>query len=121
MVFRGLAALMAVLLAFAAAVNLNDPDAVRWVAIYGAACIVSILVALVGGVPPWVPGIVGAIGLVWAVVWSRRVERFDLYAHMFDEWKMTSIAIEEARETCGLLIVALWMLAILLRSFVVAE
>ena len=112
---------MAGLLAVAAAVNLNDPDAVRWVAMYGAACIVSILVALGGGVPPLVPVIVGAIGLVWAVIWSRRVERFDLYAHMFDAWKMKSIAIEEARETCGLLIVAGWMLAILLRSLVGAE
>ena len=112
---------MAVLLAAAAAVNLNDPDPVRWVAIYGAACIVSMLVALAASVPPSVPGIVGAIGLVWAVIWSRRVKSFDLYSRMFDEWQMKSVAIEEARETCGLLIVALWMIAILLRSLVVAE
>ena len=31
-------------------------------------------------------------------------------------WEMHSATVEEARETCGLLIVAGWMLAIVLRS-----
>ena len=109
---------MAALLAFATAVNFNDPDPVRWVAMYGGACIVSIVVALTGAVPTVVPGLVGSVALLWAVVWARRVPSFEAYTHMFDEWEMKSATVEEARETCGLLIVAFWMTAIVLRSIV---
>ena len=42
--------------------------------------------------------------------------RFEIYTHLFDEWEMKSVTVEEARETCGLLIVAIWMAAIVLRS-----
>jgi MFS superfamily sulfate permease-like transporter len=109
---------MAALLAFAAAVNFNDPDPVRWIAVYGAACVVSIVIALMGTVPTLVPGLVGGVALIWAVVWARRVPSFEIYTHMFDEWEMKSVTVEEARETCGLLIVAIWMAAIVLRSIV---
>jgi hypothetical protein len=106
-VFRGFAGFMAALLAFAAAVNLNDPDPVRWVAIYGASCAVS--VAVMGTVPLAVPILVGLIALAWGIAWATRVRDLDTYTHMFDEWEMKSEAVEEARETCGLLIVAGWM------------
>jgi transmembrane protein TMEM220 len=34
---------MALLFAFAAALQFNDPDPIRWIAIYGAACVLSLL------------------------------------------------------------------------------
>jgi transmembrane protein TMEM220 len=114
--FRLFAGLMSVLLAFAAYVNFNDPDPVRWIAIYGAACVLSIYLAIAGGIPVALPLLVGGIALVWAIVWARRVPTLDTYTHMFDEWEMKSATVEEARETCGLLIVAVWMLAIVLRA-----
>jgi hypothetical protein len=112
---------MTALLAYAAALNLNDPDPVRWVALYGAACVVSFAVALVGAVPIVVPAVVGAVAFAWALVWASRAPNLDAYTHMFDSWKMKSATVEEAREACGLLIVAGWMLAIALRAIVVAE
>lgn len=116
--FRAFATVMAALLGGAAALNFNDPDLVRWVAIYGAACVVSILVAARGGVPVAIAASVGAVALAWAILWALRVRDIDAYAHMFDEWKMTSATAEEARETCGLIIVAVWMLAIVIRAVV---
>jgi hypothetical protein len=108
-IFRTAAGLMAVLLAFAAAVNFNDPDPIRWVAIYGTACVLSIATAIFGGVPAAAPAAVAVIALIWGVMLAARVPGVEVYTHMFDEWEMKSPTIEEAREACGLLIVAVWM------------
>jgi len=108
---------MAALLAFAAYVNFNDPDPVRWVAIYGVACAASIFASITGTVPPAVPAAIGGVALVWGLALSRRVPSFDTYTHMFDEWEMKSETVEVARETCGLLIVAVWMAAVALHSW----
>jgi hypothetical protein len=120
-VLRIIAGLMSVLLAYAAALNVNDPDPVRWVAMYGAAGIVSLIVAYAGSVPIVAPAAVGGVALVWALLWASRVPSLDAYSHMFDSWEMKSATVEEARETCGLLIVAAWMLAIALRLILAAE
>jgi len=117
MIFRIVAGLMAALLAFAASVNFNDPDPVRWVAMYGIACAASIFVAVTATVPLAVPVAVGAIALVWALVIASNVPGFEAYEHMFDEWEMKNETVEEARETCGLLIVAVWMAAVALHSW----
>jgi hypothetical protein len=109
MVFRTFSGLMALLLAFAASVNFNDPDPVRWVAIYGIACAVSIATAIAGGVPAAVSALIAAIALVWGLWLAARVPSLEVYTHMFDEWEMKSPTIEEAREACGLFIVAAWM------------
>jgi hypothetical protein len=109
MIFRAVAGLMATLLAFAAAVNFNDPDPVRWVAIYGVACLASIVVVATGAVPIVVPAAIAVVALAWGASIAARVPSLDVYTHMFDEWEMKSPTIEEAREACGLFIVAVWM------------
>lgn len=115
--FRALAGVIAALLAFAAALNVNDPDPVRWVAIYGVACVVSVVVAVMGTVPAVVAVVVGGVALAWALVWAMRGPNLEAYAHMFDEWEMKSAAVEEARETCGLLIVAGWMATLVIHAW----
>ena len=112
MIFRVFAGLMALLLAFAAAVNFNDPDPVRWVAIYGVACLASIAVVVTGTVPIAVPAAIAVIALAWGVSIAARVPSLDVYTHMFDEWEMKSPTIEEAREACGLFIVGVWMVVV---------
>ena len=42
----------------------------------------------------------------------REVPGSETYTHMFDAWEMKSIAVEEAREASGLLIVGAWMLVV---------
>jgi hypothetical protein len=109
-VFRALNGVMAALFALAVLVQYNDPDPVRWMAIYGTACVVSMIVAGRGSAPLAVSSIVGVIALVWAVMSAPK--SLDLYAHMFDSWEMKLLSVEEARETSGLLIVAVWMAVI---------
>ncbi|HEX8693799.1 MAG TPA: transmembrane 220 family protein [Longimicrobium sp.] len=102
---------MAALFVFAAAVQYNDPDPLRWMALYLAAAAACGLAAA-GRLPRWLPAAVGLAALAWAAalapgVWGR-VRPGDLFA----EWEMANTAVEEARETGGLLIVAAWMLVL---------
>jgi hypothetical protein len=102
-------AVMAALFALAAAVQVNDPDPVRWMAVYGAACACSLMAARGRSPHPAVPAALAAIAVTWAVTIGLRVGASS-YPHMFDAWEMKTPAIEEAREATGLVLVAGWML-----------
>jgi hypothetical protein len=109
-VFRMLNGLMAVLFAVAAVVQFNDPDPLRWVAVYGAALTVSILAAVRGSVPVALPATVGGIALAWGLLLvGRSGATLRIYQDMFDAWEMTDASVEEAREAIGLFIVFFWM------------
>jgi hypothetical protein len=110
--FRAFNVGMALLFLFAAVVQYNDPDPLRWTAIYGAACLASITAA---GGKPFHPGVVAGIAAV-ALVWSGAImfqgQGGAAYRHMFDTWEMSATSVEEAREAVGLQIVAAWMTAL---------
>lgn len=106
---------MAALFVFAAAVQYNDPDPVRWMALYLAAAGVALMAAMKNVVSPLGPALVGLVALLWAAGIAAGVSSFDAYTRMFDEWEMRAPQVEEGRETGGLLIVALWMAAIAAR------
>ena len=111
MVFRLSSWLMAALFAFAAILQYNDPDPVRWMILYCAAAVISGAAATRGAVHPIGPLVLGCLSLVFAVLIARAVPA-SLYARMFDAWEMKSLPVEEAREASGLLIVAAWMLVL---------
>lgn len=101
---------MAALFALAVAVQYNDPDPVRWMAIYGAACAVTITAAVRGAALLAASATVGVTALAWAVYWASTSQTsLGTYAHMFGAWEMKNEPIEIAREASGLLIVAVWM------------
>src|SRR5436309_8511596 len=114
--------LMTGLFALAVAVQYNDPDPVRWMAIYGAACLVTLMVAIRGRAPLAAPVTVGLVAVAWCVYWAS-TSRADLgtYGHMFDAWEMKNEPIEEAREASGLLIISVWMAVVALRTRVKAR
>ena len=87
---------MAVLLLYAVAVQYNDPDPLRWAALYGSAAVVSGVLAL-RALPAGVPGIVAAIALAWCAWLASRV------IGQQPVWE------EEGREMLGLLIAGGWM------------
>ncbi len=103
---------MSVLFAFAAAVQFNDPDPIRWIAIYGVACALSLLVFLNRRVVPAVPLAVFVVAIAWAATIAFGGPAASEYGHMFDSWEMKSPSVEEAREASGLLIVAAWMMVL---------
>jgi hypothetical protein len=115
MMLRAANALMVALFALAVAVQWNDPDPVRWMAVYGAACAISLMAARGRPPHPAVPIILAVIATAWAVAIAVGVGG-DNYRHMFDAWEMRTPAIEEAREASGLLIVTGWMLVVVVTS-----
>jgi hypothetical protein len=110
---RVLSGLMALLFLFSVAVQYNDPDPVRWMAIYGAAAVACLWRSAAARVPRWLPSVVAVTAVLWAAVSARLVDPAAL-PHMFDSFEMHSLAVEEARETSGLLIVTAWMLVVAL-------
>ena len=107
---------MALLFAFAAAVQFNDPDPIRWIAIYSAACALSLVAFARRRVAPVAALVVLAIAIIWAALIAFGGPAASEYGHMFDSWEMKSPSVEEAREASGLLIVAAWMMVLFVRA-----
>jgi hypothetical protein len=108
-VYRVANGVMAALFLLAVAVQYDDPDPVLWVAIYGAACVVTLVAALRRRIPRPVSGCIALVALIWGGALALNVAGLEAYAQMFDAWEMKSPPIEEAREASGLFIVAAWM------------
>jgi len=101
---------LAVLFVYAAAVNLNDPDPVQWVAIYTAGAVATAWAAWhPGTLVWWAPLVVGAIAAVWASRLAPRVKGMGLlriWRGFVEDAGMKTPQIEEAREFYGLSITA---------------
>ena len=106
---------MTALFALAAVVQLNDPDPIRWIAVYAIAAVISATAAVTARVPRRAAALLAAAALAWAISIAAGGAAPDAYLRMFEAWEMRSAAIEEAREVSGLLIVAAWMTAIAVR------
>ena len=106
---------MAALFAFAAAVQYNDPDPLRWMAIYGLAMLACGL-ALAGRLSWLPPALLGLIALIWAGTLAPGVVGRVSVGELFQSYGMLSPAVEEGREMGGLLIVAVWMALLTLAS-----
>ena len=99
---------------FSVVVQFNDPDPLPWVAIYGlaaAACALSLL----GRLRAWLPGLIAAVALLWAINLAPRVVGRVPFLEMFGAFEMKNVGVEESREMYGLLLVALWMAILFVR------
>ena len=110
-IFRGLNWIMCALFLLSVAVQWNDPDPVRWMAIYGVAFAICLAIGLRAPVPALAPLLAAAVALAWAIAIIDG-GRTTGYSHMFDAWEMKSENVELAREATGLLIAGGWMLVI---------
>jgi hypothetical protein len=117
MIIVALDVVVAAVLAFAAVLQYNDPDPLIWMAIYGAACVISVTVAIRRTIPAVAVLTVGAVALLWSVRTAVGVTSLEVYRHMFDAWEMKSSSVEEARESTGLMIVAAWMAVLTVRAW----
>jgi hypothetical protein len=113
---RFLDLMMSSLFALAAAVQFNDPDPIRWITIYGAACALSLVVFFRRRLWPAAAVTVLVVAVGWAALIALGGPDVSEYRHMFDAWEMKSPSVEEAREASGLLIVAVWMIVLLIRA-----
>lgn len=109
-ILTGLQWIMAAAFALSVVVQYNDPDPLQWMGIYGAAAVVAIWAASrPRRYPWWAPAAVGALAAVWAVRLLPDVLGRVRIPELFASWEMKNATVEEARESGGLLIVALWM------------
>ena len=101
------------LLAFALSVvvQFNDPDPLLWATIYAVAALVSWL-EIRRRTMPWVPAVIAAASLVWAGMLAPRVIGKVPFGAMFAEFEMANVGVEESREMYGLVLIALWMIAV---------
>ncbi|HEX6738067.1 MAG TPA: transmembrane 220 family protein [Vicinamibacteria bacterium] len=99
------------------AVQYNDPDPERWMAMYGAAGLVSALAAFRPR-QAWLPATaVAAVALAWAAFWLRGVYGHHVvWGQVFATTHMINSDVEETRELFGLAIVAAWMAVLAVRG-----
>jgi hypothetical protein len=91
-----------------AAVQYNDPDPVRWMAIYLAAAIACFLAAA-RKLKWWFAAGTAVVALIWALIWAPQAFPNVRIAEMFQEWEMKNERIEEGREMYGLFIICICM------------
>jgi hypothetical protein len=101
---------MGALLAVCVALQYNDPDPARWMAIYGAGALIS--AALPGRRAAALPGlIVGLAALAWAAYLIHRTWGVIALSDLTGKMSEKGGAVEEGREAGGLAIEAVWLLA----------
>jgi hypothetical protein len=108
-------AVFLVMFGLSVAVQVNDPDPIGWVAVYGAAALCCGL-ALAGRLRWWLPAAVAGAAAAWSATIAPRVLGRVPWRRMFEAWEMHDLGIEESREMYGLLIVALWMGVLTIRA-----
>ncbi len=105
---RVLNLIMLALFLFSVIVQYNDPDPIRWMAVYGGAAVACIW-WLRGTMPRWLPAVAGLAALIWLGFWIPRVLGQVPLREMFREAGMATMAIEEGREAIGLALITIWM------------
>ena len=96
------AALGAALFGYATAVQYNDPDWYTWMALYGG-CTVACASAAAGRPRRWLALLLAAVAVPWCAWVARGVD-----------WSRSPVESEVGRETLGLALVAVFMLALAL-------
>jgi hypothetical protein len=106
LIFRYSNYLIAFLFGLSAVAQINDPDPLFWVMIYGAGSLVSILYAF--NRLWWVFGLaVSLIAGIWAltIVPDLTLSGFQ---NIMEEIGMSYVGVEAAREFSGLMVIGIW-------------
>jgi hypothetical protein len=100
--------LLGALFLLGAVVQYNDPDPIRWAAIYLAAAMACVLAAI--GRRHWaLPAAVGVVAAAWAATLAPSVVGNVVPGELVGAWEMKDARVEVGREMYGLLIIAAWM------------
>jgi hypothetical protein len=111
---RGVNLAMAALFLASAGLQLNDPDPLRWIAVYSGAAVACI--AADRAPRAWIPAAaIGLVAMAWASTTASVLPRMK-GADLFRSMKAETPVIEESREFLGLLVVAGWMTWLTVRA-----
>ncbi len=102
-------AIMAALFIFAAALQYNDVDIWRWVAIYLAAAVVALFAAF-NKPKPRLAAAIAIVSILWAAVYFYHGAYKVPLPALWSEWEMKDQTIVAGREMDGLFIVCFWMI-----------
>jgi hypothetical protein len=115
MTFTGFNILFLFAFLLSAAVQLNDPDSLIWVAMYLSAAAMC-AAQLAKRQPRWLPSALALVALVWIISLLPNIAREVPWAGLAESISMRSQAVEEARELGGLSIILIWALCLLTRQ-----
>ena len=89
--------------------QVNDPDPIRWMLIYGAAAIATAVLPgrVIGGA---LAGFIGAIAIVWGLYLVHQVWGEIAFSDLWEKMSEKGGAVEVGREAGGLVIVGVWSL-----------
>jgi hypothetical protein len=106
--FRYVSYGFAAMLLLFAGLQFNDPDPIRWMALYAGSAAISIALTLR---LRWYPAaiIVGGIAAIWSGYLLARVVGLVDFSDLFTKMSEKGGAVEEAREAGGTAIVSLWL------------
>ncbi len=110
MTFRIASAGFALLFAFGAFVQWNDPDPLRWMAVYAAAAALS-AAAVRGRMFVAPTALLLAVLVVWVVLWAPAFRHSSLDA--LQSFDMSRMQDEELREAWGLVHLTTWTTVLL--------
>lgn len=100
---------------FSVIVQVNDPDPLPWMTIYGAAAFLCGL-AMARRVHWWSAAVVAVVAIIWAATLVPGVLGKVPFTEMFGAFEMKNEGVEESREMYGLVLIAVWMGVVALRT-----
>jgi hypothetical protein len=106
--FRYLSWSFALLLLLCAGLQFNDPDPVRWIAIYAGAAAISVILPLRLRLHP-VAVVVGMGAAIWCGYLAAPVVGLVSFSDLFTTMSEKSGLVERAREAIGTGLVSLWL------------
>ncbi|HPH65002.1 MAG TPA: transmembrane 220 family protein [Kofleriaceae bacterium] len=106
--FKILSWTFAALFFVSAGLQYNDPDPLRWIALYGGAAVITIVLPLRLRIHP-AAVVLGAVAAIWCGYLGARVMGLVSFSDLFLKMSEKGGRVEEAREAGGLLIVSLWL------------
>lgn len=111
-VWLGTNAVMLLGFALCVLLQVNDPDPIRWMVLYGCAAVACGL-ELAGRGRRALPVLAAVAAVAWAAALAPAAFTHDVrVGDLFADMRMKSAGVEEAREMLGLLIVAGWMVVL---------
>ena len=108
--FKAVSWLMAGLLFVCVALQYNDPDPIRWMLIYGAGAVTSVLLPIKKPTAA-LALLVGMVALAWSFYLIHSVWGLIALSDLTSKMSEKGGAVEEGREAGGLLIEGVWMMA----------
>jgi uncharacterized membrane protein YeaQ/YmgE (transglycosylase-associated protein family) len=108
---------LAVLFSLCVGLQVNDPDPIRWMLIYGAAALAAALLPAESKVWCIAGTVIGIVGAAWGAYLGSQVASKIGFSDLFLKMSEKGGAVEVGREAGGLVIIAVSLLSLSLYRY----